>query len=127
MATLLGNCSYAGIPFDIEASDAAGWYPVPVLTEDGRTIMQLVVLFDSHADWVDFKSLQSKVDFRATLGSLGGVAYVQAGPGSKTLSIPTGSTGNNQNHYAILVAASPQRHGWDSGLYRVDATWVIVT
>lgn len=126
MATLPGECSFNGVTFDIEASDAEGWTQYPQLGDDGVHTLVLTILFDTHVDWLAFLALQSRVTVKTALGTNAGRVYVHAGPGAKTLSIPTGTNGANANWSAVLTSVTAIRHGWDSGLYRAEAMWVLL-
>ena len=123
---LPGTCRFGGVDFDIESTDAEGWYQHPQRDQQGVRTVSYTVLFGSRADWLDFLALQSRVTVKVALGSNSGRVYVHSGRGVRTLRIPTGASGALQDWDAVLTSVVGLRHGWEPGLYRADALWVLV-
>jgi hypothetical protein len=123
---LPGDCAFGGVPFDIESTDDGGFYQHPQTDAQGVRTVSYTILLESRADWLDLLALQSRVTVKVALGGTSGRVYVHAGPGSRTLQIPTGAGGSNQNWDAVLTQCTGLRHGWETGLYRADALWVLL-
>jgi len=122
---LPGDCRFGGVHFDIEQTGGE-FFQHPQRDGQGVRTVSYTILLASRADWLDLLALQSRVTVKTALGSNDGRVYVHAGPGAKTLKIPTGAGGALQEWDAVLTQCNGVRHGWETGLYRADALWVLL-
>lgn len=123
---LPGDCRFGEVDFDIESDGAEGYYQHPQTDAQGVKTVSYTILLASRADWLALLGLQSRVTVKVALGSGKGRVYVHDGPGKRTLRIPTGASGALQNWDAVLTQCNGVRHGWETGLYRADALWVLL-
>jgi hypothetical protein len=118
--------TFDGRTFKVILNDGL-WYPNPVRDADGLPRYRAEILITDETTYRALQDLVSICTFKRPSGSMAINTHVEAGPGVKTLVVPT-KLKQSRTYSAVLVALDAQGTAWmSSGFYRATAEWVITS
>lgn len=116
--------TYNSIAYRVTTDDAQ--LPGPTPGDGGILSYTASITLGSAADVASIAALLSIVTVKPALGMVnGGTIVVEAGPGSKTLVLPT-SAGSERTFAAILTDFQSAPYVTTDATWRCDATWMLL-
>lgn len=115
---------FGTVTFAVLASD--GTLPAPAMDERGWLRYDATILLAAGLLVDDLRDLASTITIKPALGMRnGGLVVVEAGVGTRTLTIPT-PAGGEQGYTAILTGVQPVANLLRDDAWQVDASWLLI-